>query len=205
MTSQRMIFFAAVGLALAVTLGSMQTAPAQIGIGGGGFGPVPDPSQITSVGTNKLIAVETPAKDGVKVYSIDEGIWTEYRAPKGIRTRPCGAVDYVATMPEGPKITQLAAFSDPSKGWITLDLPEPAPGKLWGPVLGPTIAVYVDGRHVYAFSSLASKWGVLELPPKGAKPNPIIGSRVATVTHGDRIYIFNGKFGRWDDSGDKPK
>ena len=73
-------------------------------------------------------------------------------------------------MPEGPKITQLAAFSDPTRGWITLELPEPAEGKLWGPILGPNMAVYVHGRRVYAFSGPASKWGVLEFP-EGAEPD----------------------------------
>jgi hypothetical protein len=192
MISKRMRMIAVIGL---IVFGA-RTASAQPGRR--------DESQLATAGTNTLVAVETPEQDGVKIYSIDEGTWSVYRAPKDTRTRPLAAGNFVVIMPEGPKITQLAAYGEPSKGWITLDLPEPAKGELWGPVLGPSMAVYVDGRRVYAFSTAASKWGTLELP-EGAEPKPSVGPRVATVVHGDRLYIFNAKFGRWDDSGQKAK
>jgi hypothetical protein len=207
MISKRVKVVAAVGLALGLAFGSVGVVSAQFGggFGGRGGGPRVDLEvQISHVGTNTLIGVETPEKDGVKVYSIEDGSWSEYRAPKGIRVRPCGTGTYIGIMPEGPKITQLAAYSELTKAWVTLDLKESVEGKLWGPIITPFGPVYTAGRRVYAFSAVASKWGVLELP-EGAEPHPMTTVRVATVTHGDRLYIFNPKFGRWDDSGDKPK
>jgi hypothetical protein len=201
MISQRIRVVAAVGLVLGLALGGVQVVSAQFG--GGVRRPVADESQLASIVMGSLIAVETPGKDGVKVYNVDEGTWSEYRAPKGTRARPVGGGNYVAIMPEGPRITQLAAYTR-AAGWVTLDLPEPVEGKLWGPVYGPFGPVYAAGRRVFAFSAMASKWGVLELP-EGAEPRPTLSPQYATLIHGDRLYVFNPKFARWDDSGDKPK
>jgi hypothetical protein len=210
---------AAVGLALSLAFVCPGGAPGQQrgvnGGMGGGFGPRlgdrPDPNRLSSFGTDSMIVVETPERDGLKVYSIEEGTWSVYRAPKGTRVRPVGGIgNFVAALPEGPKITQLAVYVGSEKGWITQDLKEPVEGpveELWGPVVSPGIAAYVAGRYVYAFGVQTSKWAVLELPEGvgGEESRPVVGQRVATITIGDRLFIFNAKFGRWDDSGGKSK
>ena len=203
MMTSRIRTVAAVGLALGLALGGVRVVSAQLGGFGQGGRPRSDEVRTSYAGTSSLIAVETPEKDGIKVYSIGEGTWSEYRAPKGTRVRPFGFGGYVGASPEGPKITQLAAYTEIGKAWVTLDLPEPAEGRL-SPIFSPNLAVYVAGRHVYAFSATASKWGALELP-EGAEAHPTVSGQVATLLHEDRLYIFNAKFGRWDDSGDKPK
>jgi hypothetical protein len=205
MISKRIRALAVVGLAAGLAFGGVRVGSAQFGGIAGRNGRVgANDAQLSYSGGPSFLAVETPGKDGLKVYDVEEGTWSEYRAPKGVRVRPSSGFHYIAAMPEGPKITQLAAYSEVSKTWVTLELPEPVEGELWGPLIGPAGPVYVAGRRAIAFSAPASKWAVLELP-EGVKPQPIGGAKVVTVLHGDRLHIFNPKFGRWDDSGDKPK
>lgn len=190
--------------AVVLALGGGHAASAQFGSAGfAGGGPGSAESALSSVETNQSVAIETPEKDGLKVYNIEEGTWSEYRAPKGARVRPIGLRNFIATMPEGENITQLAAYVEPKREWVIQDLREPVKGQLT-PVISPGMAVYVVGRRVYAFGVQTAKWGILELP-EGARPRPIVGGRLTTVQHGDRLYIFNARFGRWDDSGQPVK
>ena len=66
------------------------------------------------------------------------------------------------------------------------------------PVLGDHIVTYSLGRYVYAFSTLAKKWDVLELPV-GAEPNAAVGPTTATVEYGSHIYDFPAQTGKWLD------
>ncbi len=204
MISKRIKAVATVGLAFVVVLGAARVVLAQFG-GIGGIPTVPDGSQLATIATNTLIAVETVEKDGVKVYNIEDGTWFEYRAPGGTRTRPLGFGNCVAIKPKGSKVTQLAVFSgqsnDPLKGCVTLDYV----------VGGSSGAAHVQHhRRLFRWSSALclqrpglemGRPGTARRDQRGAQ----LGERVATFTHGDRLYIFNAKFGRWDDSGDRPK
>ena len=64
--------------------------------------------------------------------------------------------------------------------------------------MGQGLAVYAVGRHVYAFSAAAKRWGVLELA-EGSRPNPILGlgNAYIKVEDGSHLHIFSLKTGRW--------
>jgi hypothetical protein len=200
MTSKRIKVIATVGLVLGVAFGGARVVSAQLG---GIATPVADSPVLATVATNNLMAFETVEKDGLRVYNIEDGVWSEYRAPNGTRIRPIAAGYFIAIRPKGSRVSQLTAYSEQAKGWVSVDLKEPISGEMV-PIVSNTIAVYFDGHRLYAFSALASRWGVLDLP-EGTKERPIVGNRVATITYKDHVAVFNAKFGRWDDSGEKPK
>ena len=96
----------------------------------------------------------------------------------------------------GPKVGRIAVFSYPDSSWHTYELREPVESAV--PVLGHQIVTYSLGRYVYAFSTVANRWDVLELPD-GAKPQAVVGPLTASVEHGGHIYDFDGKTGKWLD------
>ena len=64
------------------------------------------------------------------------------------------------------------------------------------PVLGEQIVVYSLGRFVYAFSTVANQWDVLELPV-GAEAKTMVEPSTATVESGGHIYDFYATKGKW--------
>jgi hypothetical protein len=96
----------------------------------------------------------------------------------------------------GPKITRIAVFTFNERTWYPLDLREPVEGRVSSTV-GDTEVVYVLGRYIYAFSLIAQRWDVLELP-KGAKPaRRNFGS--TSFEHDGHLYDFNAVTAKWRD------
>ena len=162
------------------------------GMGGGS-----QPKSIASIQSDDYVIVHKPKTDKVAAYSTATGGWTTYAVPEGTDVVPVASGGVVALMGVGDEIGQIATFLPNQGKWYPIDLKEPAHGKAT-PVVGPTQAVYTIGRRVYAFSALAGRWGVLELP-EGAKPTPAIYSNRTSVENGDHIYIFSSKTGLWSD------
>ena len=93
-------------------------------------------------------------------------------SPPPLKVTTIEGPNAVALMVTGPKITRVAAATEISGDWIPIDLREPVEGRAV-PILAPGIVVYGLGRHVYAFSSEARRWDVLDLP-EGVKAVPVV-------------------------------
>ena len=141
----------------------------------GGAEGFPKPS-IPTLESGKIIAVQSPGRDRIWAQSVETGTWQMYRVPQGVKATAILTPDVLALMMEGPEITQIATFDTVSGEWTPQDLREPAHGKVV-PIVGQGLAVYAVGRHVYAFSAPAKRWGVLELA-EGAKPYPMLGQHI---------------------------
>jgi hypothetical protein len=120
-------------------------------------------------------------------------------APKdsSITITPIVGPGAVALMIKGPKITRIAAASSLTGQWYPQDLLEPVAGEAM-PLVGPRVVAYGLGRHVYAFSPEARRWGIARLP-EGTSAAPIVGAGAVTVQAAGHILTFNLKTGEWDD------
>lgn len=101
----------------------------------------------------------------------------------------------VALMVSGKKITRLAAAAKATGNWIPVDLRAPVEGQAM-PIVGNGVVVYGLGRHVYAFSSDAKRWDVLDLP-EGVRATPIVGNQSARVEYDGQIHEFSAATGKW--------
>ena len=147
-----------------------------------------------------LIVASSPAGDKVSLY------YSITRKTKAVRLFEPSAAPHkiipifnqqvAALSILGPKVGRIAVFNYPDSSWHTYELREPVESAV--PVLGSQIVTYSLGRYVYAFSSVAKRWDVLELPD-GAKPQAIVGPLTASVEHGGHIYDFDGNTGKWLD------
>jgi RNA polymerase sigma factor (sigma-70 family) len=121
-------------------------------------------------------------------------------------------VDKLDAQGVGP--VELAVFDVGRGTWIVQHLLEPADSKWLAPYVQGNVAVYVIGRHVYAYSADAGCWATLSLeeplfsgmmPPPAMMPTPGISgsplymndSMTAVSQHG-RLHIFTAKTGRWE-------
>jgi len=66
------------------------------------------------------------------------------------------------------------------------------------PILSQSMAAYGIGRRIYAFSPVAKRWDVLELP-EGAVAKPAIGNDAITCEHDGHLHVFSVKTGKWED------
>ena len=97
----------------------------------------------------------------------------------------------------GPKLTRLYVFSRADWKWYPQDLKEPVAEAL-SPVLGQSVAGYAQGRTIYAFSTEAKRWSILELPQEAlAKPDMRVSPDSIVVEYDGHIYEFSGKTGEW--------
>ena len=116
--------------------------------------------------TNQLIVVASPEGSTVTVYSTETGKSKALRLTKDndakLHVNPILSSGLAALYVNGPRITRIAAFNISDGNWYTQDLREPA--KEADPIVNGTMAAYRIGRRVYAFSTMAKRWDVLELP-----------------------------------------
>ncbi len=146
-----------------------------------------------------LVVASSPAGDKVSLYH------TITRKTKAVRlfesSEPSHKIfpifhqQVAALSILGPKIGRIAVFNYGDSSWHTKELREPV--ELAHPVLSNQVVAYSLGRYVYAFSTVANRWDVLELP--GAKPQAVVDPSTASVEHGGHIYDFDAKHGKWLD------
>jgi len=124
--------------------------------------------------------------------------------------QPADGGSLVALSIKGPKITRVAVFdehvkvtfngnvtmSSPDLAWYPVDLREPVDEAV--PLVTPGSVVYVVGRRIYAFTSEAKRWDVLELP-EGTEPTPLVGPNSITYENEGHIYTFDMTLGKWVD------
>jgi RNA polymerase sigma factor (sigma-70 family) len=112
----------------------------------------------------------------------------------------------------GPGFTQLAVFDYERASWMVQDLVEPAQEKQASPHVIGGIALYVLGRHVYAYSAEAGRWDTLALEepliPGALQPGPgtsplFMKEGMAAVSQHGRLHLFSAKTGRWETANPK--
>jgi RNA polymerase sigma factor (sigma-70 family) len=147
------------------------------------------------------IMVTAPEGDRITVYYPATKTASSYRLSED-RTNPhevtpIATPDVVALMVSGPKITQLGVFLPREKQWYPLKLREPVDEA--SPVISPGTCVYNLGRRIYAFTSTAKRWDVVEFP-EGAEPRPY-AQRPGSISYENdgHIYTFNARTGQWED------
>ena len=170
------------------------------GMGGMGRGRTDAKDRLNYISTGQLIVVASPEGNTVTAYSTETGKAKSLRLTQGNDTKlkvvPILSNGLAALYLKGPKITRLAAFSLLDGTWYSQDLREPAQEAV--PIVQGNLAAYSLGRRLYAFSSLANRWDLLELP-EGAVATPIVGEDAITCEHEAHLYVFSRKTGRWED------
>ena len=163
----------------------------------GGIAPKDQPNYIQ---TGQLIVASSPEGDTVTAYSTETGKAKTLRLTKAGETKlavqPVVSQGLAALFLKGPKVTRIAAFSVTDGNWHAQDLREPTDHA--GPIVSNSLAAYGIGRRIYAFSSVANRWGVLELP-EGTTAGPIVGVSAITCDHDGHLYVFSVKSGTWED------
>jgi hypothetical protein len=167
------------------------------GMGMGGAGAKDRPRYLQ---TGQLIVASSPEGDTVTAYSTETGKAKSLRLARASDTKlvvqPIVSQGLAALYLKGPNITRIAAFSVLDGTWYAQDLREPADKAV--PVISQSMAAYGVGRRIYAFSSVAKRWGVLELP-EGTVAVPLIGNDAITCEHNGHLYVFSVKTGKWED------
>jgi RNA polymerase sigma factor (sigma-70 family) len=150
--------------------------------------------------TGQLIVVSSPEGDTVTAYSTETGKAKSLRLAKASDTKlevqPIVSQGLAALYLKGPNIARIAAFSVLDGTWYAQDLREPVDKAV--PVVSQSMAAYGIGRRIYAFSSVAKRWDVLELP-EGVVAEPALGNDAITCEHSGHLYVFSVKTGKWKD------
>jgi RNA polymerase sigma factor (sigma-70 family) len=102
----------------------------------------------------------------------------------------------VAPSISGPKIGRIPVFSCTDSRWHVQELRETV--ETAEPIISEQIITYSLGRYIYAFSTLANRWDVLELPV-GANAKVVVGESSATLENDGHIYDFSVQKGKWAD------
>jgi hypothetical protein len=150
--------------------------------------------------TNQLIVVSSPDGDRVTAYSTETGKARSLRLGKRSESKhvvaPVLSQGLAALYLKGPNIPRIAVFSVLDGTWYVENLREPAAEA--APIVSQSLAAYSIDRRVYAFSSLARRWDVLELP-EGVVAQPVVGNDAIICDHDDHLYVFSVKTGKWED------
>ncbi len=166
---------------------------------------MPDQTDANPPGTSylrldKTVIMTSPTGDQVTFLDLRTKKTTSVQLSESPKTRlrvtPIWGPTNAALMLRGPKITRIAAANGLNGTWHTQDLSEPVKGEAV-PIVGPGVVAYGLGRYIYAYSTAAERWDVLELP-KGTRAAPIAAANSVTVEIPGHIYTFNGQTAKWD-------
>jgi hypothetical protein len=149
-----------------------------------------------------LFFVTSPLGDKFSIYDSATNKSSTVRLPgskeSSLQVTPIiGAGNLISLMLNGPKVTRLYVFSLADWKWYPQDLKEPVAGVL-SPILGHSVAGYAQGRTIYAFSTEAKGWSILELPQEAPEePRMRLPSDSIVVEYDGHIHEFSGKTGEW--------
>ena len=148
---------------------------------------------------------------GFKKWAIQE-LLGEMNAGNVDASLPNGDIPILAPRFDAADLTQLAVFDFKRFRWAVQDLVEPWHAENVRPFTNRNQAVYVLGRHVYAYTAEAGRWDRLSLekpllakwaanviPPPHASGLSVNENSVA-VSQGGLLHIFAAKTGRWQRS-----
>ncbi|HEV3167649.1 MAG TPA: RNA polymerase sigma factor [Isosphaeraceae bacterium] len=148
-----------------------------------------------------LILMSTPSGEKVTLYNLETGqaksirLSTSKDTTLDVAPLYGGAIGALSV--SGPNVTRIAVFTTDDGTWYPEDLREPVDG-FAAPVVGSQLVSYTVGHFIYAFSSQAKRWDVLELP-KGTEPTPTINDAAVTFDHDGHLYVFSAGTGKWKD------
>jgi RNA polymerase sigma factor (sigma-70 family) len=104
----------------------------------------------------------------------------------------------------GSGYTQVAIFDVGRASWSIQNLVEPSEKDVY-PLIRNKVAMYVLGRHVYAYSALTGTWDTLSLDERllrdSMNPNTAGSSppfNMLSVSQQGRLHIFTADQGRWE-------
>ena len=154
------------------------------------------------LGNGKILLVP-PERNRVMVVDTTNGTRETFRPAGEITSLTPSISSGVAALGlQGPRITQVAAYSIQGDRWYPLDLREPVVGGQAIPAVSQDYAYYHLGRFYYAFSAQAKRWGVLELkeaatPRRARSPGGAFSNDLLMITEDDTLHVFNFLTGDW--------
>jgi RNA polymerase sigma factor (sigma-70 family) len=168
-----------------------------------------------------VIASSGPAETRLAAYVIDRDQWITQDLRETVSNREISGGDLrpvlaglVRVQLSSPSLSQIAVMDTKQCRWFVQDLREPVKDGHAVPYTEQGLALYVLGRHLYAFSAEAGRWDVLTLerelprvafsPPDSPKrwmvdPNfaPVMARSSIAVSESGRLHVFLAKTGRW--------
>ena len=164
-------------------------------------GSMPEPDEDDSQTPERVIVLGDRSK--IWAYGPKTKSWHTYTAHKGVTIQPVFgngsrwsglvALDY-----SGEPIDEIAVFSKKAEKWIRQPLAEPAFGKALSAFVQQNYAVYLTGRHAYAFSAVTGTWSQQAL--KAPDRDPFIQTTTPSyaIFHDSRtIHAFSPMKGIW--------
>jgi RNA polymerase sigma factor (sigma-70 family) len=112
------------------------------------------------------------------------------------RTGMQGMPAFVALQLSGKNISRIAVCDLAGQKWYPMDLRVPSSGDV-SPVVGQSTVLYQLGHTIYAFSAVAKRWGVLEVPDGVAMTPVVTNGNDITVKYDDHIYSFDVRSGEF--------
>ena len=161
---------------------------------------------VTTLAEGRKILIMPAARDRITIMDTATGDQKAvYHTPEnGSKlSYSAGADGSFGLVVEGSRITEVAAFVADENKWYPQALAEPALNKTLFPMTGKGLVQYAVGRHLYAFSNKAKRWGVLELtkpfPDDFRAPIPglVINPAGTIIPEGDILHIFSAETGQW--------
>jgi RNA polymerase sigma factor (sigma-70 family) len=147
-----------------------------------------------------IVLMTSPEGDKATAYSIETGETKSIRLFDAKEPKhtviPVMGLGIAAYYLEGPKINRIVAYSADDGTWYPQNLKEPV--EKAQPLISNKLLAYGLGRRIYAFSAVAKRWDILELP-EGSNPQPSVGFDLVTYEQDDHLYIFSAKTGKWAD------
>ena len=147
---------------------------------GGGMPANQKPNPPTNYQTSSMVIVPSSDFRTLNVLSLNGNTWSEYKVPEGLDSFPVmSRGSLLAVAYSGENIREVAVFNGGLANqdkWSRQALREPVSDELV-PIVAEGGAYYVVGRDVYAYSALATRWGVLNLPGPTRRPATSVAMR----------------------------
>ena len=159
-----------------------------------------NPGKSCYVRSGNLYFILSPAKDKFSIYDSVSKRATTVQLPvaEGSPTHVVSALagdDLIALSIGGAKVNRIHVFSLKDWKWYGQDLKEVAPVDV-RISLGRSVAAYAQGGNVYAFSSHAKRWGVMDLPEGFSAKLSVFADSVVVEGNG-QSFEFRGDRGEW--------
>lgn len=161
-----------------------------------------DPTRsIQATCSSSIIAVRAPETNRFSAFSLQRGLkWKTYTAPPGTKLTAVASGEILALSQDGPDVKEIAVFEPTQGEWKTHPLPEPAKHAVSAHVLND-VAIFVVGKHVYAYRGKGLYWSTLSLPAEGL-PVVMEVPNAFLVQQGTKLYVYSTLNGTWSDAAD---
>jgi len=164
----------------------------------------PNPSQAYPQGyvsAGKLVIFRSQDGRVVTGYSSARGETRSFRLisddAESLKITPFTMPSLAALQLHGKKVERVAVFSATDGDWHGQDLVEAT--EVADPVLSPSMAYYLIGRRVYAFSAACNRWGMLELSDDDPNDHASIAMEPEMIYFlgKKKLHLFSATTGGW--------